>query len=59
GTIYPIEIKKTTTPSKKDIRHFSVLDKLNMPQGPGVVLCLTESPMPITEAVWAVPVSEI
>jgi predicted AAA+ superfamily ATPase len=59
GTIYPIEIKKTTTPAKRDIRHFLVLDKLGTPRGPGAVLCLTESPMPITETVWAVPVSEI
>ncbi len=59
GTIYPIEIKKTTAPAKRDIRHFSVLDKLGVPRGPGSVLCLTESPMPITETVWAVPVSEI
>lgn len=59
GTIYPIEIKKTTAPAKRDIHHFSVLDKLGIPRGPGAVLCLTESPIPITETVWAVPVSEI
>ena len=59
GTLYPIEIKKTTAPTKKDIRHFSILDRLDVQQGPGAVLCLTESPMPITETVWAVPISQI
>lgn len=59
GTLYPIEIKKTTAPAKKDIRHFSCLDRLDVPQGPGAVLCLTESPMPITHKVWAVPVWRI
>ena len=59
GTIHPIEIKKTTAPAKKDIRHFSVLDKLKVPQGPGCVLCLTDTPMPITESIWATPISEI
>lgn len=59
GTLYPIEIKKTTAPTKKDIRNFSVLDHLDVPRGPGAVLCLTESPMPITETVWAIPVSTI
>ncbi|NLS96896.1 MAG: ATP-binding protein [Planctomycetaceae bacterium] len=59
GTLYPIEVKKATAPSKKDIRHFSILDRLDVPRGPGAVLCLTESPMPITETVWAVPVSHI
>ena len=59
GTLYPIEIKKTTAPTKKDIRHFSVLDHLDVSPGPGAVLCLTESPMPITATVWAIPVSQI
>ncbi|NLS96662.1 MAG: ATP-binding protein [Planctomycetaceae bacterium] len=59
GTLYPIEIKKTTAPTKKDIRNFSVLAQLDVPRGPGAVLCLTESPMPITETVWAIPVSQI
>ncbi len=59
GTLYPIEVKKTAAPAKKDIRHFSVLDRLDVPQGPGAVLCLTASPMPITETVWAIPVSQI
>jgi len=59
GTLYPIEIKKATAPTKKDIRNFSVLAQLDVPRGPGAVLCLTESPMPITETVWAIPVSQI
>ena len=59
GMLFPIEIKKTTAPTKRDIRHFSILERLGVPQGPGAVLCLTESPMPITETVWAVPVSQI
>jgi len=59
GTIYPVEVKKTTAPAKKDVRHFTVLKKLGMPQGTGSVLCLTETPMPITDTVWAVPISGI
>lgn len=58
----PRQVGKTTPlrqPAKKDIRNFSVLDHLDVPRGPGAVLCLTESPMPITEAVWAIPVSQI
>ena len=59
GTIYPVEVKKTTAPVKKDIRHFTALKKLGMPQGPGSVLCLTETCMPITATAWAVPISWI
>lgn len=29
GTVYPLEFKKTAPPSKADVRHFCVLDRLN------------------------------
>ncbi|MHB8902426.1 MAG: hypothetical protein ACYC6Y_27005 [Thermoguttaceae bacterium] len=54
-----VEIKKTTAPGKKDIRHFSMLDQFKLPQGAGAVLCLTPSPMPITDTVWALPFGQI
>jgi predicted AAA+ superfamily ATPase len=57
GTITPIEIKKTAMPTKSDIRHFSVLEKLKMPIAPGALLCMTERPMPLTETAQALPVS--
>ena len=59
GTISPVEIKKTTSPTKKDVRHFSVLKKLNMPIAPGIVLCMTDRPMPITEMIQAINISLI
>lgn len=59
GTAYPIEIKKTSAPTKRDVRHFSVLDRLGVPRGPGAVLCLGSEAMPITESIWALPVSQI
>ncbi len=57
GQIMPIEIKKTTVPNRTDIRHFSVLKKLKTPVVQGAVLCMAETPMPITETVQALPVS--
>jgi hypothetical protein len=27
--------------------------------GPGAILCLTATPMPLTETVWSLPVSQI
>jgi predicted AAA+ superfamily ATPase len=59
GIICPVEIKKTTAPTKKDVRHFSVLKKLKTPIGPGAVLCMSNSHMPITETVQALPASQI
>jgi predicted AAA+ superfamily ATPase len=55
-TIYPIEIKKTGAPNKDSIRHFSLLDKFKLKIGEGAVICFTDSVMPITKDVSAVPV---
>jgi uncharacterized protein len=59
GMISPIEVKKTSAPTKKDIRHFSVLEKLNIPIGKGIVLCLTQINMPVTEKIQAINVWQI
>jgi predicted AAA+ superfamily ATPase len=62
GMICPVEIKKTSAPTKKDVRHFSVLrnaKRFKMPIGPGAVLCMSQTPMPVTETVQAIPVNHI
>jgi uncharacterized protein len=59
GIICPVEIKKTTAPTKKDVRHFSALKKLKIPIGPGAILCMSNSAMPINETVMALPASQI
>ena len=59
GVVYPVEIKKTSAPTKKDVRHFSVLKKLKMPIGSGVVLCMSQTPMPITETIQALNIGQI
>jgi len=56
-TIYPIEIKKTASPTKQTIRHFKVLNKLDKNIGAGGLICLTSSILPISEGVNAIPVS--
>ncbi len=59
GKIFPVEFKKTATPSKGDVRHFSVLDKLDLPIDHGAVVCLTDTAMPITDKVTAINVAQI
>ena len=59
GTVYPLEFKKTASPDKSDIRHFSVLEKLKMPIGMGGVICLATQALPLTEKAWSIPVSWI
>ena len=56
GTVYPLEIKKTASPDKHSIRHLQVLEKLNMPIGPGGVVCLIPQLLPLTATSSAIPV---
>lgn len=55
GTVYPVEIKKTASPDKSAVRHFSVLEKLNMPIGMGGVICLVKRALPLTKNTLSVP----
>lgn len=56
-TLYPVEIKKTASPSQNARRQFAVLDKLGKTIGPGAVLCLVERDIPLSQSVTAVPVA--
>ncbi|MBE0475109.1 MAG: ATP-binding protein [Rhodoferax sp.] len=56
-TLYPVEIKKTASPSQNARRQFAVLDKLGKTIGPGAVLCLVERDTPLSQSVTAVPVA--
>lgn len=59
NTLFPIEIKKTATPSKTAVRSFDVLDKLNKQIGHGAVICLTEKNIPISGNVTAISIANI
>lgn len=54
--VYPLEIKKTASPSMHDVRHFQVLDRLRMSIGPAAVICLTSEFLPLTPTAQAIPV---
>jgi predicted AAA+ superfamily ATPase len=55
GTLHPLEIKKTGSPSKHDIRHFSALKKLSLPIGSGGLICLAEQDLPMADSVHCIP----
>ena len=55
-TLYPIEIKKTASPSQNATRQFAVIDKLGKNLGHGAVLCFVERDIPLSQTVTAVPV---
>jgi predicted AAA+ superfamily ATPase len=56
NTLYPIEIKKSANPGRDSIRHFSVLQKIGKPIGPGCVVCLVSDLLPIDRQNYFVPV---
>ena len=67
GAIYPVEIKKTAEPSKKDERNLGALDPLeaDVPDeltsfkrevGLGCILCMAQDAYPISSRSWAFPI---
>jgi len=59
GIAYPLEFKKTASPTKEDVRHFRALEKLKMPIGSGGVICLAEQNLPITPSTQSIPVTAL
>ncbi|MES9857746.1 MAG: ATP-binding protein [Sedimenticola sp.] len=55
--LYPVEIKKTATPSLNTAKHFSVLKKLGKDIGHGAVICLKESDIPLSAEISVIPIS--
>ena len=59
GKIYPLECKKTASPTKESIRHFDVLEKFGMPVGNGGIICLAQDYYPLTQKYSAIPVTAL
>ena len=57
GTLYPVEIKKTSNPNKDDIRTFRLLDRIpGVKRGPGGVVCTYEKLLPLCGEDKIIPV---
>ena len=61
GTIYPVEIKKTSSPNVKDVRTFKTLATYfsEIPIGDGGVICTSEQLLPLGTNVKIIPVNYI
>lgn len=55
GTLYPLELKKTSRPSQADVRHFHLLENFGFKVGEGGVICLASTYLPITKSIHALP----
>jgi len=54
--LYPIEIKKSASPKKDAVKHFSVLKKSGLEIKKGAVVCMVKDLLPLDEDNWLVPV---
>jgi predicted AAA+ superfamily ATPase len=59
GMLYPVDVKKTATPSRSDAQNFRALRVLEKPLGTGAIMCLRQTVAPLAENLVAVPVWEI
>jgi predicted AAA+ superfamily ATPase len=55
-SLYPVEFKKTATPSQTASKHFPALEKLGKKIGQGAVICFVEKDIPLSREVTAIPV---
>lgn len=47
NVIHPLEIKKSASPDRSEVKKFSVLDKASLKRGDGGIVCMCEEPIPI------------
>jgi predicted AAA+ superfamily ATPase len=55
GMLYPVEIKKSASPTRDATRHFEVLPRLGMSIGHGALVCLVNQALPINPTVTILP----
>ena len=59
NTVYPVEIKKSSNPGISAIKNFNVVDKFNMNNGNGIVLCLCREINALDNNNYLVPIEYI
>ena len=59
GTLYPIEIKKTSNPGLGDYQSFKELAKLQKKIGLGAILCMKPERLALSREVVSIPIWEI
>jgi len=47
--IHPLEIKKSANPDRREVKKFSILEKVSAEVGAGGIICMSEEPVPIDE----------
>lgn len=47
NVIHPLEIKKSASPDRREVKKYSVIDKTSLNRGNGGIICMCEEPIPI------------
>lgn len=55
--IYPLEIKLSASPDRREVKKYEMLDKNSIPHGNGGIVCMSPSVLPIDELNNFIPVS--
>ena len=53
--IHPLEVKKSATPDRREVKKYNVLDKANIQRGAGGIICMCEEPLPIDSTNTFIP----
>ena len=54
--IYPLEIKKTSTPNRSMFKNFNYLEKANLKLGNGGIICLNDKLLRVDEKLYYIPI---
>ena len=57
--VYPLEIKKTSTPTREMIKSFRFLEKANVKIGNGGIICFCDNLMKIEDNKYYIPISSV
>lgn len=55
GTVYPMDVKQASSIDRRTARRFAIGGCIGLAQGPGLVICPTMSPYPLSPTVDAYP----
>lgn len=47
NVIHPLEIKKSSSPDRREVKKYSVIDRASLKRGSGGIICMCEEPIPI------------
>mgnify|MGYP002614452788 FL=1 len=55
NVIHPLEIKKSASSDRREVKKYSVIDKASMNHGNGGIICMCEEPIPIDKENCFIP----